>query len=77
MAAQVVALVQSSGLVSENAPSSRNSCPMKIIGMPGAVMTMAAPRVERRRAIRSPGLLGEIIDGMRWLPLATTSWSSV
>ena len=50
---------------------------MKIIGIPGEVMTMAAPSVERCRAASEPALPGEIISGMRDLPLATSSWSSV
>ena len=47
MPAKVVVLVQSSGRSSSNQPLSRNSCPWKIMGIPGAVKTSPAARVER------------------------------
>ena len=67
----------SSGSVSVNQRSSRNSWPWKSIGMPGEVITSAAPSVERLRLAQLPALPGQIVSGTRDRPLATSSWLSV
>jgi len=68
---------QSSGSCSWNHRSSSISCPWKIIGTPGEVITSAAPRVDRFLGYQLCASPGEISSGTRALPLASSSCDSV
>jgi len=50
---------------------------MKIIGIPGAVKTTAAPRVERFFEYQLSACAGQIISGTRCCPLESASCDSV
>jgi hypothetical protein len=62
---------QSIGTLSWNQRSSSNSCPSKIIGIPGEVRTRAPPNVERFLENQLSALPGQISSGTRARPLAT------
>ncbi len=50
---------------------------MKIIGIPGEVITAAAPSVARFFEYPLVGLLGQIMDGTRCAPFESASCDSV
>ena len=79
MPANRLAFDQSSSRASDHAPHSRNSCPMKSMGIPGAVSTTAAPSVERFCAKKLSALPGPMSSGTRAFPAlsATSSCDSV
>jgi hypothetical protein len=68
-------IVQSSSRASDHESHSRNSWPMKIIGMPGTVKTSAAPRVERFCAKKLSALPGQISSDTRAWPASCATSS--
>lgn len=73
MPANFVAFDQSSGALPLNHPEDKNSWPMKIMGIPGVVITTAAQRVERFLENQLVASLGQIISGTRCAPFESAS----
>ena len=76
-AVELVALVPIDGDRVAEIISSRNSWPWKSMGMPGAVNTMAAAKVERFWEYQPLASLGFTSCGTRALPFATSSCDSL